>query len=147
MQNTKTIIIRQPFYLKPMAQVKRLFRKISFIKNERKLERNPDTWFGLEQAVDAPFRWSHPVAKLNIQNLETLAVRIMDPLGREVNITTKEVNHTVKLEPGEFYDIVLSVNDAEEVVFRTEPFNPESDTRSLGLQFVYITTTPCMVLN
>lgn len=147
MSSKKTIIIRQPFYLKPLASLKRFARKMSFIKSVQKLERNSDTWFGLEHFLDVPFRWSHPIAKLNIQNLETLIICLTDPLGRELNITTREVNQTIKLNAGEFYDIILSVNDASEVVFRTDPFNPENDTRSLGIQFLYITTKQCMVLN
>lgn len=147
MQTVKTIFIRQPFYLKPLSAIKQAIRKLSLIKNTPKLERVGDTWFGLEQAVDVPFRWSHPIAKLNIQNLSKLTIRVTDPLGRDLHISTKEVMTTVKLNPGETYDIVLSVYDAEDVVLRCDPFNPDSDTRSLGMQYLFITTQQCMVLN
>jgi hypothetical protein len=147
MQTVKTIFIRQPFYLKPLSAIKRAIRKLSLIKNTPKLERVGDTWFGLEQAVDVPFRWSHPIAKLNIQNLSKLTIRVTDPLGRDLHISTKEVMTTVKLNPGETYDIVLSVCDAEDVVLRCDPFNPDSDTRCLGMQYLFITTQQCLVLN
>lgn len=147
MNTIKIIYIRQPFYVKYVAAIKRLARSISLIKNVRQLERVNDTWYGLEQANDAPFRWSHPIAKLNIKNLDTVVLRVTDPLGREATILTKEVNHTIKLFPGETYDFVISTQDAEEITIRVDPFNPENDTRSLGLQYLYISTKQCDVLN
>jgi hypothetical protein len=147
MSTAKTIHIRQPFYMKYVAAIKRLARSISLIKNVRKLERVSDTWYGLEFANDTPFRWSHPIAKFNVKNLDAVVLRITDPLGREVTIVSKEINHTVKLFPGELYELVISTHDAEEIIVRTDPFNPENDTRSLGLQFLYVSTKQCMVLN
>lgn len=141
------IYIRQPFYLKYVACIKQFLRSVSLIKNDVKLERNQDTWYGLEHANDASFRWSHPIAKLNVKNLPMVALRLSDPLGREVTITAREVNQTLKLTAGETYDIVISTYDAEEITIRTDPFNPENDTRSLGLQYYHIATKHCVVLN
>jgi hypothetical protein len=143
----RSVVIRQPFYLKYIAAAKKLARKVSFIKNEQRLDRVVDTWYGLEQANDAPFRWSHPIAKLSIKNLDMVVITASDPLGREITIMTKEVNHTVKLVPGELYEFVISTYDAEELWIRTDPFNPENDTRSLGLQYFHIATKQCVILN
>lgn len=147
MNTAKTLKIRQPFYVKYVAAIKRLARSISLIKNVRKLERVSDTWYGLEFANDAPFRWSHPIAKLSVKNLPQVVLRLSDPLGREVTILSKEINHTIKLFPGETYELVISTHDAEEITIRTDPFNPENDTRSLGLQYLHISTEQCVVLN
>lgn len=147
MKINKKINIRQSFYYKFISLLKKFLIKISFLKCVEKLERHPDNWYAIETASDLPFRWSHPVTKLNIKNLSKVILCFSDPLGREITILTKGVNETIKLEPEQIYEVTLGVNDADEVTIRTEPFNPEKDTRSLGLQFYYITSKNTIVLN
>jgi hypothetical protein len=127
----KVITIQQPFYLKYVASLKKLTKKISRISTEQKIQREQDLWYGLEQANDKPFRWSHPLTKVNIQNVDK----------------TKEVDHTFRLEPGEEYKVIVSTYDATEVTIRIDPFNPDSDTRSLGAQYYSITSEDTVILN
>lgn len=147
MKINKKITIRQSFYYKFVSSLKKLLMKISFLKVVEKLERYQDSWYAIETANDLPFRWSHPVTKLNIKNLSKVILCFSDPLGREITIVTKGINETIKLEPEQIYEVTISVNDADEITIRTEPFNPEKDTRSLGLQFYYITSKNTIVLN
>lgn len=147
MKISKKITIRQPFQYKFISILKRLISKFSLLKNIKKLERNQDSWYGIETANDLPFRWSHPIAKLNIKNLSKITMCISDPLGREITVISKGVNEKVKLDPEKIYEITVFVSDSEEVVIRTDPFNPEKDTRSLGLQYFYISSENTIILN
>lgn len=147
MKISKKITIRQAFHYKCISFFKKLFTKISFLKLVKKLERNEDYWYAIEIANDLPFRWSHPVAKLNIKNLSKVVLCFSDPLGREITIISKGINEKIKLESEKIYEITVQVNDSDEVLIRTEPFNPEKDTRSLGLQFYYTTSNNVIVLN
>lgn len=143
----KVITIQQPFYLKYVAALKKLTKKISRISTEQKIQREQDLWYGLEQANDKPFRWSHPLTKVNIQNVDKVVFVFSDPIGREVSFKTKEVDHTFRLEPGEEYKVIVSTYDAAEVTIRIDPFNPDSDTRSLGAQYYSITSEDTVILN
>ena len=143
----KVITIQQPFYLKYVASLKKLAKKLSRIKTEKKIQREPDLWYGLEQANDKPFRWSHPLTKVFVQNVDKVVFVFSDPIGREVTFKTKEVDHTFKLEPGEEYKVIVSTYDANEVSIRIDPFNPDSDTRSLGAQYYSITSEDTVILN
>lgn len=117
------------------------------MKVVKKLEKVQDHWYGIETTNDLPFRWSHPIAKLNIKNISKVVMCFSDPLGRQVTITSKGVNETIKLEPDVTYEVTVYVNDSDEVIIRTEPFNPEKDTRTLGLQYYYITSENTIVVN
>tara|TARA_R110000868_G_scaffold9602_3_gene47295 strand:+ start:761 stop:1195 length:435 start_codon:yes stop_codon:yes gene_type:complete len=143
----KTVTIQQPFYLKYVSALKKLTKKLSRIKTEQKIQRDQDLWYGLEQSGDKPFRWSHPITKLNIQNVDKVVFVFSDPIGREISFKTKEVDYTIKLDPGEEYKVIVSTYDADEITIRIDPFNPDSDTRSLGAQYYSITSEDTLVLN
>jgi hypothetical protein len=143
----KTVTIQQPFYLKYVSALKKLTKKLSRIKTEQKIQRDQDLWYGLEQSDDKPFRWSHPITKLNIQNVDKVVFVFSDPIGREISFKTKEVDYTIKLDPGEEYKVIVSTYDADEITIRIDPFNPDSDTRSLGAQYYSITSEDTLVLN
>lgn len=143
----KVITIQQPFYLKYVSALKKLTKKLSRIKTEPKIQRESDLWYGLEQANDKPFRWSHPITKVNIQNVDKVVFVFSDPIGREMTFKSKEVDHTIKLAPGEEYKVIVSTYDANEISIRIDPFNPDNDTRSLGAQYYSITSEDTLVLN
>ena len=146
MSNT-LIKIKQPFYVKYVSALKKLTKKLSRIKTDPNIQRDSEVWYGLEQANDRPFRWSHPITRIKLQNVDQVVIVLSDPLGRELNIKTKEVDQTVKLSPDLEHKIIISTYDADEITLRIDPFNPESDSRSLGAQYYSITSEDTLLLN
>lgn len=145
--NNTLIKLKQPFYLKYVSALKKLAKKLSRIKSEPKIQRDSELWYGLEQTSDRPFRWSHPITRLIVQDVDQVVFVLSDPLGREITIKTKEVDRTIKLSPDVEHKIIVSTYDADEITLRIEPFNPESDSRSLGAQYYSITSEDTIVLN
>lgn len=147
--DTDTIIvkIKQPFYTRIFSKIKSFLKAITFIKRERGLQYDPDFWHGLENDGNKPFRWSHPSTKLYVQNLNSVVLCISDPLGRYLNIIVNDVNRTIKLTPDLKHKLIISTHGANEILFRVDPFNPDNDTRSLGIQCYYISSTDAIILN
>jgi hypothetical protein len=143
----KTIKLNQPFYSKYMSLIKTFAKKISGLKVEKKIQRDNDLWYGLEQANDKPFRWSHPLTKVKIQNVDKTVFVLSDPIGREISFKSKDIDETIVLSPEHQYKIIVSTYGADEITIRVDPFNPESDTRSLGVQYYSITSEDTIVLN
>lgn len=139
--------IQQPFYLKYVSSLKRLIKKVSRINTKPKIQRESELWYGLEHVNDKPFRWSHPLTKVKIQNVDKVVFVFSDPIGREISFKSKEIDYSIKLLPDEEYKVILSTYDADEIIIRIDPFNPDNDTRSLGAQYYSITSEDTLVLN
>jgi len=146
-EDTIIIKVKQPFYTRIFSKVKSILKSITFIKREKGLQYDSDFWHGLENDGNKPFRWSHPITKIYVQNLNSVVLCILDPLGRDLNIIVGDVNRTVKLKPDLKHKLIISTHGANEISFRVDPFNPDNDSRSLGIQCYYVCSEDSIILN
>jgi len=145
--DTIIIKVKQPFYTRIFSKVKSILKSITFIKREKGLQYDSGFWHGLENDGNKPFRWSHPITKIYVQNLNSVVLCISDPLGRDLNIIVGDVNRTVKLTPDLKHKLIISTHGVNEISFRVEPFNPDNDSRSLGIQCYYVCSEDSIILN
>jgi len=141
------IKVKQPLFARLFGKIKKCIKKLFFIKTEKRIVFEKSYWHGLEIDDDSPFRWSHPTSKIRTTGVSNIVLYISDPLGRELSILSNNLDTTVQLSAEKRHKIIVSTYGSKEIELRVDPFNPDSDTRSLGIQCYYVCSDDSIVLN
>lgn len=134
------ITINQSF----VSRLKNLFSLKAF-NSASTLTLNGSDWHEVEKDADGnKFRWSHPKTKIEYENISSLRIKFVCPIGREVKISNDKVAYTQKLVANKKYTFIINTSNTSFLSIETDAYMPENDTRSLGLCFSQVCEHPSL---